>query len=265
MSSHARPTRIVLVGDEGNAIRRTLDALRSVHYTLYFVRELQQALLLSPRHAFDVLFLNISDNGSSAEYLARQAREALPLLPIVMIVGDLDEFEQERLYRAGAWKVWSHNRLTAETIEQTLSNLSGEAAARREHRIRELLEGLKTDPVMFDVSFQDDNREPLRKTLPLKFLELTRSYGNVLELVLARSGVRRHLSGHSVSHKLRYLAADLALLNAGPRDVLDIHTEALAAHGRRQAEDCETRRLLIDLLTILVAQYKEKASANTEA
>lgn len=265
MSSHARPTRIVLVGEEGDALRRMLDALRSVHYTLYFVRELQQALLLSPRHAFDVLFLDTSDNDPTVESLVRQAREALPLLPIVVIVGDLDEAEHERLYRAGAWTVWSHNRLSAEIIEQALRNLSGESATRWEHRIRELLEGLKTDPVRFDVFFQDDNREPLRKTLPLKFLELTRSYGNVLDLALARSGVRRQLPGHSIPHKLHYLAADLVLLNAGPRDVLDVHTEALAAQGRRRTEDGESRRLLIDLLTNLAAQYREKASANTKA
>jgi PAS domain S-box-containing protein len=95
------------------------------------------------------------------------------------------------------------------------------------------------------------------------FAELSKRYGELLELSLERR-VYKNVTAEP-SEGLRSLGERLGALRAGPRDVVDLHTQVLGAKARgapiakAQAYVAEGRLLVLELMGYLVAFYRNSA------
>lgn len=102
----------------------------------------------------------------------------------------------------------------------------------------------------------------LRETLPEVFTQLISAYESVLNLSLEQ---RAYRVKYDLSEELRHISDRLGFLGAGPRDLIDIHSETLhrlqktAPHQKIQALLEESRFLVLELMGYLVSYYRRLA------
>jgi DNA-binding NarL/FixJ family response regulator len=105
---------------------------------------------------------------------------------------------------------------------------------------------------------------PLRESMPDIFSEFVQRYGELMNLTLEQ---RAHKAEHDISGELRSIGERLGLLRAGPRDVVEIHSNALkrktnlATSQRAQAYVEEGRLMVLELMGYLAAFYRTYAAA----
>lgn len=102
---------------------------------------------------------------------------------------------------------------------------------------------------------------PLFEQSPEVFTQLERRYGELMELALERQ-VYRDVTA-SASPGLKELGERLGALNAGPRDVVELHARVMRqkmkeAAARRQAYLSEGRLLVLELMGNLAAYYRAR-------
>jgi hypothetical protein len=101
--------------------------------------------------------------------------------------------------------------------------------------------------------------QPLSQAVPDRFRELITRYQVLLDLALEQ---RTYKVEHQLSDALRNLADQLGFLDAGPRDVIELHTSALrgrmeaAVSRRAQAYVDEARIMVLELMGYLLAYYR---------
>lgn len=106
---------------------------------------------------------------------------------------------------------------------------------------------------------------PLHEHAPELFQRFTARYGDLLDLALERQAYKDVTAAPSAG--LKELAERLAALNAGPRDVVELHTRVLrervtaAGAVRRQAYLSEGRLMVLELMGNLAAQYQLRSAA----
>lgn len=263
MSNHARLTRIVLVGDEedGDTFRSICTTAPSLHSTVVHVKKVDELFSLSSNETFDVLLLALPQSGDHSSDLLRHVSETYPGTPIIVLVDSCSELLRHLLLRMGARKVLERQYLTSNRLAQTLREVSSGRESDRDERQRQSLEEVlrllqQRIPLAEASPAREQCLRPLSEVMPQKFLELTKSYSNIVDLAMGRIGFgTRRFSGRSISQQLRYLASDLGTLNASVWDVLDVHARAL--EGREEeAVRPETEQLLVELLKNLSAFYK---------
>jgi PAS domain S-box-containing protein len=160
----------------------------------------------------------------------------------VEIVGDLTE-------RKRAEEAEAQARASAERIEQL------------ERELRSL-ERLSAAPSTA-VPAQPLDVAPLRKSVPDAFSELVQYYGSLMDFALEQ---RAHKAKHDISGELRSISERLGFLRAGPRDVVEIHSNALkgktnlATSQRAQAYVEEGRLMVLELMGYLAAFYRTYAA-----
>lgn len=263
MSNHARRTRIVLVGDEGDgdALRSVWRASRFPHSVLFHVRRVDELFSLSSDEMFDVVLLALPQSGDDSSELLRRVSETYPATPIIVLVEVCSDLLNHLLLRMGAWKVVEWHHLTTNRLSHVLREVAtarrNEKEQRQQQSLEEVLRLLQQRVSLGDaLPSGEQSLRPLSEVMPSKFLELTRSYSNIVDLALGCAGLgTRRFSGRSVSQQLRYLASDLGALNATVWDVLDVHGRALEARAE-DALRAETKQVLVDLLKYLSAFYK---------
>jgi DNA-binding NarL/FixJ family response regulator len=179
------------------------------------------------------------------------------------------EMPLELVARSLRYAIERHRAETNLVREQTARAAAEEALrhARRAERLRrqrqrrELrsLEQLSA-PSSVAVTAQVFGVEPLSKMLPESFHDLRQRYGQLLELAVEQ---RTYRVDHRLSDTLRALAEELGFLNAGPRDVVELHTAALKQHiaaaaapQKAQAYIDEARVMVLELMGYLVAYYR---------
>ena len=103
---------------------------------------------------------------------------------------------------------------------------------------------------------------PLRETASEAFVEAVASYDRLLDLALEQ---RAYKVENNTSSRLQDMAERLGFLNAGPRDVIDLHSAALkvkvagANAKKAQAYVEEGRLVVIELMGYLVSYYRNRA------
>jgi len=263
MSDHARPTRIVLVGDEGDGdiLRSICTAAPFLHSVLLHVSSLDELLSLSADASFDVVLLAIPSTSDRGTDMLRRTVQVCSGTPVIVIADRCTEHLQHLLMRLGAWKVLQRHNLTPDDLVEALKATSSDRkpadGQKQRQTFEEVLHLLQHRSVPGEAPLMPEGAlRPLSEVMPSRFLELAKSYSNIIDLALARAGLgRQRFSGHSVSQQLRYLAADLGALNASAWDVLDVHAKALEGRAE-EAVRSETKQLLIELLRNLDAFYK---------
>lgn len=100
---------------------------------------------------------------------------------------------------------------------------------------------------------------PLRDSAPTEFQRLARTYTEILGLALDQ---RMYKVDHKTSQALHELAYELGAFSAGPRDVIDLHVQALKermAHASREQTSAlgeEARLLVLELMGHVVTYYR---------
>jgi CheY-like chemotaxis protein len=103
---------------------------------------------------------------------------------------------------------------------------------------------------------------PLRDSMPREVERLARAYSEILGLALDQ---RAFKVDHKTSQALHELANQLGALNAGPRDVIDLHVMALKErleHASREQTTAlteEGRLLVLELMGHIVTYYRSYA------
>ncbi|MGK7940044.1 MAG: response regulator [Crocosphaera sp.] len=101
---------------------------------------------------------------------------------------------------------------------------------------------------------------PLQESVPDVFQELTKTYGNLLDLSLEQRVFR---VDYHISQQLRTLANKLGFLKASPRDTIEIHTQVLKEKTqdvpvvKAQAYVDEGRLMILELMGYLASFYRK--------
>ncbi len=107
-------------------------------------------------------------------------------------------------------------------------------------------------------------QKTLRERYPEYFKELQSDYKEVLN---NRLDERVHKVNHHISQRLQSIAQHLGRNEAGPRDIVELHTRALkdlnqgAAYKKAQAINEEGRFLALELMGYLVTFYRNLTTA----
>ncbi len=259
----ARPQ--VVVVDDDPLITRALSELLEDEFTVYSASNAAQALALLDQHEVAVMLADqrMPDMGGVellAEARLRQAdvvgvlitahaevESAIRAINSARVLGFLTKpWDEQELFTV------MHRAVDAHRALQQL--LQASAATEREFHGLERLTSLP-----LPVTAHSFGRTPLRIALPTEFEQLAEAYAGMLSDALDE---RVYRVDHHVTEALRTLASRLGSLNAGPRDVVDLHVTALrsrlsSATPRAAPEMVDVGRLLVlELMGELVAHYR---------
>lgn len=147
-----------------------------------------------------------------------------------------------------------------ERIQEELRLLTVELTQRQRELIREL-QSYEKYPATNTLTITADtfNLLPLSKNLPELFNELVTQYGDILDNALER---QTYKVNHDISTDLRTLADKLGHLNAGPQDIVLLHTTALkqkcqdSPYAKAAVFVEEGRILVLKLMGYLAVHYR---------
>lgn len=215
----------------------------------------------------DMVLVGLDDAPTVAIEAIQTIREADPAVPILAVTSRGEDEVALLAIRAGAQdyivKGESNQRLgqaIAFAIERSRAFDRYEAAKESEAREREFTR-LKNlcGPAPLPVSGRSFGSIPLRDRSPQAFLDLARLYERVL---VASASARSLREREEIGDELNGIADRLGVLNAGPRDVIDVHKMAIAQRlegvsmGRARAAIEEARMLLLQLMGYLASFYR---------
>jgi DNA-binding response OmpR family regulator len=259
----------------------------NVAYQVVHVEQLGSALARLDRGDVDVVLLDLTLPDSQGLDTFIRLHTHMPTVPIVVLSAVDDEELAATAVREGAQDYLVKGQMPLELVARSLryaierqraeANLLREQAARtaaeealrharradkqrRQRQRRELrsLEQLAA-PTTVTVTARVFGIEPLSRTLPDTFRDLIQRYAQLLDLGVEQ---RTYKVDHRLSDALRAMAEELGFLNAGPRDVVELHTAALKQRIasvpplRAQAYVDEARVMVLELMGYLVAYYR---------
>ncbi len=217
------------------------------------------------RSIFVLLDLNLPDcrlpdcGGLQA---VRRVREAAQHTPVIVLSDHLDEDRNADSIEAGATDYLCKSRLTPDTLRRTLLYAWVRPRARPGFRPSDTMQ-IRLGPIEEGRSSGDT--ESLAKRSPAEFKQLSVQYRGLFEpyfdaLVLRRPAPR---------NELHAIAAELAELDANPRDLMALHREALSGlvagfgPARQEGYSKEGRLLALEVMGYLADQYRRRAGVRS--
>jgi DNA-binding response OmpR family regulator len=250
--------RVLVVDAEGRVESQLMTALEGTsereRFALTRASGLKETLDKLAARDTDVVLLPVSPLDEGLGPLVTIRAEA-PSLPIVVLCAARDEPLAVKAVQLGA-----ADYLVVERLYGTLAARSLRHAV-EVARVRAVLARHRAE---WPASLGDGaggRPAPLKAAFPVRFAELARDYGEILdddvEQILQRQSV-------PLEPRLQKLAAAAAELRAGPRDVVDLHATAMkqreAEHGpqRMKLYLAEGRLRLLELMGHLVTLYRDR-------
>lgn len=276
-SETGAPLEVLLVEDNPGDARLAAEALAATSigtFALTHVERLSEALDLLQQRSFDAVLLDLSLPDSGGLDTVKRVLEQAPDMPVVVLTMLSDEMLGVQAVNAGA-----QDYLQKGSCVQELLARSVRYAVERQRLLRELqrarqqeqlarsaseiaaVERLSHD-ARTSVTAQLYSATPLREAQPDLFAELVAQYGQILDQRLEQRAYKIDIN---TSDPLREIAYQLGFLRAGPRDVVDVHTQAIrqrvrnASVIRTQAYVEEGRLLVLELMGYLVSYYRNYA------
>ena len=251
--------------------RELLLTMPDVSVRLDEASTMARALALLDANRYDVVLLDLNlPDSRGHETLASMTRHA-DRAPFIVTTGLGDVTLALKAVQMGAQDYLVKGRydgdLLARSIRYALERRrlqaqveAGRVKARGERELA-FLERLSNDS-MTSVTARLLDVVSLRESLPEKFQEFVAEYGIVLD-----QGVEQRIYkiNHDVTKALRLLADRLAFVKAGPRDVIEIHSQALKArsetanYAKFGAYLEEARLVVLELMGDLMAIYRNQA------
>ncbi len=256
-------------------IREILAEAEGATFDLEWADRLSTGLERLAAGGVDVILLDFGlPDSQGLETLSRVHAQA-PEVPIVVLTGLADEMLGVEAVRRGAQDYLAKGQVDGNLLGRTiryaierqqllaeLERARQQERREREQRERELrsLEQLSSPPST-TVTAQLFGVAPLRESVPEVFDELVQTYGDLMDLALEQRAYRVE---HNISERLRSLAERVGFLGAGPRDVVEVHSNALkrktreAAPAKAQAYVEEGRLMVLELMGYLVSYYRNR-------
>lgn len=220
---------------------------------------------------FDAVLLDLSLPDSGGLDTLKRVLDQAPHMPVVVLTMLSDERLGIQAVNAGAQDYLQKGRCVQELLARSVRY-----AVERQRLLRELqharqqeqlarnareiaaVEQLSRDE-RTSVTAQLYSATPLHEAQPDLFAELVAQYGQILDQRLEQ---RAYKIDVNTTDPLREIAYQLGFLRAGPRDVVDVHTQAIrprvrnASVLRMQAYVEEGRLLVLELMGYLVSYYR---------
>lgn len=212
--------------------------------------------------SFDVALVDLRLPDADGIDAVTQLTQASAGVPVVVLTGTQDRSFGERVLRVGA----SDFLLKRELDPDRLSWSVRYAVARRQYA--ELREETSSAPRAQD-SFAGSEATAatygalaLRDSSPTLFDGFVARYSDLLSLALDG---RSYRTEHRIPQHLRDLADDLGRLRASPRDVVEVHVEALTRavagvpSAKKKAIIEEARVAALETMGYLAAHYRRNS------
>jgi len=265
--------RVLLIEDnEADAvlIREILAEVTGTIFDLKWADRLSTGLERLAEGGVDVILLDLGLPDSQGLETLVKVQTQVPEVPTVVLTGLEDQTLATQAMRAGAQDYLVKGQVDSNLLGRSIRYAIGrqrllmelEQVRLREQRERELrsLEQLSAPPSTA-VTAQTFGLAPLRESAPQAFDELVQTYGDLMDLALEQRAYRVE---HNISERLRSLAEQVGFLRAGPRDVVEVHSNALkrktreVAPAKAQAYVEEGRLTVLELMGHLVSYYRNR-------
>lgn len=262
--------KVLLIEDSPADARLIREMLAGVSNSvdLKVVQQLTAGLELLASGDFDILLLDLTLPNSEGIETIRTACSQGAHVPIIVLTGLDDEELASRAIGEGAQDYLRKDRVDGDLLTRSIRYaidrhrlaLQLELAqqkAQREQEFRSLEKAAV--PHMTSATAQSFGILPLRKASPEAFKELVGSYGDLLDLAIEQ---RAYKVEHDIAEEVRSIAGEMSSLKCGPRDAVEIHTEALkkkcsgAAPRKAQAYAEEARMMVLELIGNLASNYR---------
>lgn len=230
------------------------------------VERLSEAIAELKKETHDVVLLDLTLPDSDGIDTFITLREAVPGVPVVVLTGLAREDVGMMAVRSGAQDYLMKGQIDKEllsravryAVERDQLQQALVLARESEQNERELRSVAQLLPVS-----NPDHTSAVPSLLSSResvfFKEIVNRYEALLEMALERQvyRVEHDLSGH-----LNTMAKDIGKANAGPRDVVEIHTTAFegvqkeATPQKTRAYIVEGRVMMLELMGYLVSFYQ---------
>jgi DNA-binding NarL/FixJ family response regulator len=262
---------VLLVEDHLPDVRLLQEALaeaQAVTFDLVHVEQLSQALHRLREEPIDVILVDLGLTDSQGLDTFNTLHSQVPDVPVVIMTGLDDEKLAIQAVQAGAQDYLVKGQVVAPLLERALRYAiercrlvqALEEAKQREQREEELraltqLSNASTTHVtglLYGLS-------PLRESMPELFRQVTRDYSALLDQAWKR---RIYQVKPDISETLRSLVDQIGVVRGGPRDVVELHTQALEGkirgvpHTKAQVYVEEGRMMILELMGHLASFYR---------
>lgn len=285
-SDEPRPA-VLIVDDDPNVISSLARSLRD-RFTVFTATDAETALQILKQQSVAVILTDQRMPAMSGVELLARARELQPDARGFIISGYTDPAALAAALNLGSVhgfmaKPWDIAvlRRKLEQLAQEYQTAVNERRAAREAQaqmamLRQMLDQLQTDylTTLELVSWESEAPpisissigSPLAQSAPETFDDLVAAYRSLLDLAAEQRGLHDQ---RSMPDRLRVLSERLGLLWAGPRDLIEIHTQALRQLCRGQTPQRiavymeEGRLMLLELMGHLVNFYRIRLAAQS--
>lgn len=261
---------ILIVGESAewtDRIASTLAAVEGAAFELHRVAEIRQAALVSDDGVPDAALVSIPADLPDPIDRVAASREALPLLPLVILVERDDPDQTAQFLRLGAQDVLRIDALDPPALARALRFAMERHLAARSQGVIAMLDRLGNGSVA-RVASSLYGAASLSEMLPEQFQGFLEQYQALLEKAVDESV---HKQSDRVSTDLLILSEMLGSLRAGPGDVIDLHIAAVRGRlkelppGRARAYLEESRLVVLKLMGNLVSHYRRFSMARPQA
>ncbi|MGB7443705.1 MAG: response regulator [Coleofasciculaceae cyanobacterium] len=269
-----RPCRVLVVEDDPEELEKLQNLLanaKSPSFSQGFdvicadtsARGKQQLV----KGAIDVVLLDLMLPDSRGMNTLIQMQKTAPEVPIIVQTVLEDETIAVKVLELGSCGCLPKAKLNRNLLvyairsalerRQQLAALEEELNSSQQEQEIRLLEQLIAGST--NLSNQLPGVEAIRQRIPDVFSELVQNYGDLMDEALEQSAYK---VDYQVSQKLTTLAEQLGFLQATPRDIIEIHTQALKqktqdiGSQKARAYTKEGRFLLLELMGNLVTYYR---------
>lgn len=269
-----RPVNVLLIDADRQRARllgEALDRAAEMPFQLSWAEQLAAGLDRLAGGDIDAALVSLDlPDAAGPQAIARVYAQA-PGLPIVALTDRDDAAVASEAIRLGARHSVVHGQIDPAQIARGLlsaiarrrivsASEQDQQQQRHEHEIVTVERIAGHAPLA--VTSQMFGAGPLSESAPAEFAALVERYAGLLDLALEQ---RQYKIDHNVGQELRALADQMGFLRAGPRDVVDIHSQALrrktsrASRARAQALLEEGRLTVLELMGHLVSCYRSYA------
>ena len=268
---NATSINVLLVEDslpDARLLQEALAEAQAATFDLVHVEQLSQALKRLREESIDVILVDLGLTDSQGLDTFTTLHTQAPDVPLVIMTGLDDEELAIQAVQAGAQDYLVKGQVVAPLLERALRYAieryrlvqALEEASQREKREEELqaLTRLSVTSAA-NVTGLIDGLALLRESAPDLFRQLTRDYGDWLDLAWER---RLYKIEPDISKNLRDMADQLGVVRARPRDLVELHTRALqdkirdVPHAKAQVYVEEGRMMILELMGYLASFYR---------
>jgi DNA-binding NarL/FixJ family response regulator len=211
------------------------------------------------RGEVDVVLLPIGGTSPGLVPLVKLRADA-PDVPVIVLCAAADEPLAVKAVQLGAadYLVWE--RLYGTIVARSLRH------AVETERVRAVLTRQRAEWPPSLGAGSGSVPAALRNAFPVAFEALVEEYGDILDAAVEGVLLRRP---PPAEQRLQSVAAEVAQLRAGPRDVVDLHATAMKKREAEQGAQrmklyaMEGRLRLLELMGYLVTYYRDRWIADT--